>query len=131
MHAVGAGSDLGIKSFACRGQRIGVGHLENAGDPAHHGAKRTGLEVFLVGEARLAEMHLGVDDAWEDVETTAIHNVGGIVADLAQSSDAALADGDVEETHAVVIDHGGVLENGVVLRHVCGPRPDWFVVRHR
>ncbi len=32
-------------------ERIGVGHLEDGSDAAHHGAARTGLEIFLVRPA--------------------------------------------------------------------------------
>ena len=48
--------DLGALALRRGGERIGVRHLEHAGDAAHHRRARPALEVFLVGEAGLAEI---------------------------------------------------------------------------
>ena len=48
------------------GERLGVGHLEDRGDAAEDGAARTGFQVFLVFQPRLAEVYLGVDDSRQD-----------------------------------------------------------------
>ena len=60
--------DLVGKRLGGDRQRVGVGHLEDGGDAAHHRGARAGLEVFLVLGAGLAEMHLRVDDAGQDVQ---------------------------------------------------------------
>ena len=79
MHAVGGAGDLVLEGFAGRRQRDGVGHLEDAGHPAHDRRKRAGLEIFLVLEAGLAEMDLGIDDTGKDGEARAIDRlVGGL-----------------------------------------------------
>jgi hypothetical protein len=77
VHAAGGAGDLVLEGLAGGGQRVGVGHLEDAGDAAHDRGERAGREVFLVLEAGLAEMHLGVDDAGEDVEAGAVVDFGG------------------------------------------------------
>ena len=53
-------------------QRVGVGHLEHRRDAAENGGARAGLEVLLVGQARLAEMHLAVDHAGQDMQPAAV-----------------------------------------------------------
>ena len=66
VHAVlGAGQLVGQRLGRGR-VRIGVRHLEDGGDAAQHRAARAGLQVFLPLHARLAEVHLGVDDAGQD-----------------------------------------------------------------
>ena len=77
MHAVAAALHLVGEGCLGDGQGIGVRHLEHRGDAAHHGAARTGFEVFLVGQARLAEMHLGVDHAGQDVQALAVDHLAG------------------------------------------------------
>ena len=76
MHAVMAALHLVGEGRLRDGQRVGVRHLEHGGDAAHHGAARAGLEVFLVGQAGLAEMHLGVDHAGQDVQAPAVDHLG-------------------------------------------------------
>lgn len=44
--------------------RLGVGHLEEARDAAGHRGARFALEIALVGQSRLAEVHLVVDHSW-------------------------------------------------------------------
>ncbi len=91
----GAGELVG-KRIGGNRQRVGVGHLEDGGDPAHDGGARTGLEVFLVFGAGLAEMHLRVDDAGQDMEAGAVdHLAGALAGNCAERRDAAAADADV------------------------------------
>jgi len=119
MHAAGGAGDLVGESLTRGGQRIGVRHLEDAGDTAHDGRERAGREVLLVLETGLAEMHLGVDNAWEDVEALAVGgDVGGVGSQRAERGNAAGADADVGGMRAVLIDDGAVLEDRVVVRHV-------------
>ena len=58
-------------------RRVGVGHLEHGGDAAEHGRARSRLEVLLVDRPGLAEMHLAVDHAGQDVQPGAIDALAG------------------------------------------------------
>ena len=57
--------------------RVGVRHLEHRGHPAEHGRARTRLEILLVDGARLAEMHLAVDHAGQDMQPRAVDALAG------------------------------------------------------
>ena len=81
--------------------RLGVGHLEHRRDAAEGRRGRAGGEVFLVLEAGLAEMHLGVDDAGQHMQTAGIQHFGGAAVDRADGGDAAGANGDVRRRDAV------------------------------
>ena len=114
MHAVTAGLHLAGEGLLGDGQRIGVRHFEHRGDAAHHRAARTGFQVFLVGQARLAKMHLRVDHAGQDVQALAVDHLGGRgLSERADRSDAAIGDGDVAHALAVLIDHGAGFQNGI------------------
>ena len=69
IHAPAPALYLVRQSICAHGHRLGVRHLEHGGDATKHGRPAAGLEVFLVLEPRLAEMHLGIDDTWQDVQT--------------------------------------------------------------
>ena len=99
---------LSVKVCFGDGQRIGVRHLEHRGDAAHHGAARAGLQVLLVGQAGLAEMHLGVHHAGQDVQALAVDHLGRRrpAPSAADRGDAAIGDADVAHALAVLIDHG-------------------------
>ena len=77
MHAAGGAPHLVGKRGLAGGQRIGVGHFEDGGDAAQHGRARAGLQIFLVLQPRLAEMHLAVDDAGQDVQAAAVDRLAG------------------------------------------------------
>ena len=77
MHAVMAAFDLVGQSFGVNRQWIGVRHLEHRGDAAHDRGERSRFQVFLVGQARLAEMHLGVDDARQQMQAPAVDHFAG------------------------------------------------------
>ncbi len=58
-------------------------------------------------QAGLAEMHLGVDDAGQDMQALAVDHLacaGGVKR--AQRCDAAIRDADVAHAFAVLIDDG-------------------------
>ncbi len=107
MHAMAAKPDLAGEGFFRDRQRIGVRHLEYRGHPAHDRAARARLQIFLMGQPRLAEMHLRVHHAGQDVQALAIDDLGR--ARLPQSADfgdAASANADVADPLAVLADHG-------------------------
>jgi hypothetical protein len=107
MHAVAAAPDLVGEGRLGNGQGIGVRHFEHGGDPAHHGAARSRLQIFLLGLARLAEMHLGVDHAGQDVQALAVDHLAAVACpEAADRRDPATTDADIANTLAVLIDHG-------------------------
>ncbi len=94
MHAFARPRELVVHRGTCRGRRIGVGHLEDAGDPAQHGGAAAAFQVFLVLVAGLAEMALAVDDAGQDVQPLGVEGLGRLGA--AQRPDG----GDLAGAHA-------------------------------
>ena len=72
MHAVACPRRPCRRGRLARRLRLGVRHLEDRRDAAHDGGAGAAFEVFLVVEAGLAEMHLRVDHARQDVQAAAI-----------------------------------------------------------
>ena len=74
----------------------GVGHVEHAGDAAGDGGAGAGFEILLVLEPGLAEMHLGVDEAGQDVQAGGVdRGLGRRPREVADGGDAPAAHGDV------------------------------------
>ncbi len=115
MHAVMRALDLVGQRLGIGRRRIRVGHLEHRGDAAEHGAARAAFQVFLVGEAGLAEMHMAVDHARQEVQAAAVdHFAGRGAREVADGGKPAGTDTKVPRALAVVIDHGAALEDQVV-----------------
>jgi len=115
MHAVMATPDLIRQGFRVHGQRIGVGHLEYGGDPAHHCRKRAALQVFLVGKPGLAKMDLGVDHPGQQVQPAAInHLAGGSLRQIADGGETAGTHAEVTQAFAVMVDDRAAFEDQVV-----------------
>src|SRR6185312_3139213 len=107
MHAMPAALDLVGEGLLRHRQRIGVRHLEHGGHPAHDRAARARLQIFLVGQPGLAEMHLRVHHAGQDMQALAIDDFGGArPPQSADFGDAARANADVAHALAVLVDHG-------------------------
>ena len=68
---------LSASASARGGERIGVRHFEHGGDAAQHRAARAGFQVLLVGQAGLAEMHLAVDHARQQMQAAAVDRLAG------------------------------------------------------
>ena len=68
MHAPAPAPDLIGEHLRAHRRGLGVRHLEHSGDAAKHGGPAAGFEVFLMLQPRLAEMHLGIDDARKDMQ---------------------------------------------------------------
>ena len=119
MHAMTRALDFVGERLRGHRQRIGVWHFEHRGDAAHHRAARSGFQVLLVGEARLAEMHLGVDHARQDVQATAVDRLpAGFPVQIAERSDPPARNADIAGDFAVLIDDNPALEDEIVsLRH--------------
>ena len=120
MHAVGRARHLVGKRGFARRQRIGVGHLEDGGDAAQHRRARARLQIFLVLQPRLAEMHLAVDHARQDVQAGAVDDfAGGATRQVADRRNAPGDDADITPAGTVMIDHRAARQDQVVgLRHV-------------
>ena len=58
---------------------LGIGHFKNARHAAHHGGQRTGLQIFLMFNARFAEMNLRVDDARQNGETGGVDMLATLI----------------------------------------------------
>ena len=71
----GGAAQLIVQRRLVDGVGVGVRHLEEGRDPAHGGAGRAGRQVFLVLEAGLAEVDLGVDDAGQDGEAGGVETL--------------------------------------------------------
>ena len=105
MHAVAAARDLVGQRLGVRRGRIGVRHLEHCGDAAEHGGARAGLEILLLGQPGLAEMHLGVDDAGQHVQALRLdHRAPGGAGEVADRRDPAAGYADIAYTLAVLVD---------------------------
>ena len=66
--AAGSGpTELIVEGLDGGGLRHGVGHVEEGGDATCSGSTALALDVGLVGQAGLTEMHMAVNDARQDV----------------------------------------------------------------
>ncbi len=108
-------ADLVGKRLGRDGQRLGIGHFEDGGDAAHDRGAAAGFEVFLVLGAGLAEMHLGVDDAGQDVKARCNRSSRppGEVGETADPGNAAVADRHIADAHAIMVDDGSAFQNEI------------------
>ena len=114
MHPPLCARDLIGDVGARRGERLGVGHFEHAGHAAKDRRARAGLQILLVRRAGLAEMHLRVDDARQNVQPRAIDALARVNArQIADLGDSAAGHADVAAAFAVVIDERAVYQNRV------------------
>ncbi len=130
MHAAGGAPHLVGERCLAGSERIGVGHFEDGGDTAEHRRARTGLQIFLVLQAGLAEMHLAVDDTGQDVQAAAIDRLTGrSLAEIADSGDAPCPHADIAPALAVMVHHSAACQDEVeggchgasnLLRGECG-----------
>ena len=68
-----------------------------------------------MGEAGLAEMHLGIHHAGQQVQAAAVdHLAGGGTCEIADRRKTVGANADIAQGHAVMVDHGAALEDQVV-----------------
>ena len=94
--------------------RLGVRHLEHGGDAAQHRRPAAGRKIFLVLEAGLAEMHLAVDHAGQDVQAGGVDGLAGEpFADRADLGDAAVPHANIGKPLAVMIDDGSAFEHEI------------------
>ena len=72
MHAPAPARDLVGERLGAHRRGLGVRHLEHGGDAAKHRRPAAGFQILLMLEPWLAEMHLGVDDARQDMQAGGI-----------------------------------------------------------
>ena len=93
-----AGGDrvLGGEDFGGAGRRNGIRHVEHGGDAAESGGRRSARPILLVRIARIAEMHMHVDGARQDMQAGGVERLArrrhGFVG--ADRKDTAVLDGD-------------------------------------
>src|SRR6202008_2754728 len=78
VHAPARPRELLLDRGGAGRRRGGVRHLQDGGDAAQHGGATAALKILLVFVSGLAEMHLRVNDAGEDVQTRRVENLGGL-----------------------------------------------------
>src|SRR5262249_2488475 len=84
-------------------------------DTAHDGGAAARLQVLLVLQPRLAEVHLRVDHARQDVEAASVDDLGRRGAgEVAQCRNPSTADADVPLRPPVMVDDGAAVEDEVV-----------------
>ena len=98
-----------------RRRRIDVGHFEYGRHTAHRGGGGPRLPIFFVCVAGLAEMHMRVDGAGQDMHAGRVERFRRrrhrrIVAD---GEDLAVLDGEAAFAHAVGIDERAVAQDDV------------------
>ena len=75
MHAARRPRDLIGERLGGYGRRIGIRHVEHRRDAAQHGGAAAAFQVLAILAAGLAEMHMAVDDAGQDVQARARRNM--------------------------------------------------------
>ncbi len=115
VHAMRAAPDLVGERLLGDRQRIGVRHLEHPRDAAHDRGARAGLQILFLRQAGLAEMHLRVDHAGQDMQALAVDDFGGARAGKrADGGDAPVLDRKVAQALAVLIDDRAGLQDHIV-----------------
>ena len=101
--------ELGLQRVEGHRLRIGVRHLHEAGDAAGHRGARLGGHIGLVGQARVAKMHLVVDHAGHEREAGGIDHLCVGRADLGSDLlDASVDDQQVALRHLAFVHHAGI-----------------------
>jgi|GEM_PF-27836 len=128
MHAALRARDLVFERRGIRGQGEGVRHLEDGGDPSEDRRAGARLEIFLVRRARLAKMHLGVDDTWQDVKAGGADGLSGIPArKIPDFGDLAAPDADIARADSGMVNHRAPLQDHVeAARHWRVPYKNWL-----
>ena len=81
---------------------------------------RACLQIFLMRGTRLAEMHLGVDHARQNMETRDVDRLAGAGArEIADFSDFSIRDTDVTHAHASMVDDRTALQDHVEASRHC------------
>jgi hypothetical protein len=106
---------LGGQRLGVAGRRNGVRHVEHRGDAAEGRGRGSARPVLLVRIARVAEMHVHVDGAGQNVQAARIEGLARERHRLvgADRDDAAVLDRDAGCDHAVMRHHRAVADDEV------------------
>src|SRR5262245_61478097 len=100
--------------------RLGIGHLKDSGDAAHHRTARAGFEILLVSQAGLAEVHLGIDHTRQNMQASTIDGLArGGLRQVTKCRDASTRNAKIARAFPVVIDDSPTLEDQIVA--LCHP----------
>ena len=117
VHALDGHSLLVAECLEGGGLRLGVGHVEDGGDASIGGSTALALHGGFVGEPWLAEVYVGVDDAWQHVSSLGVYNsIEGTSADSGADSFgydfvyAVVVDDEVGFLPRAFIDDGAALD---------------------
>ena len=114
IHAPAPAPHLIGERLSAHRRRLGVRHLEHGGDAAEHGRPAAGFQVLLVLEPRLAEMHLGIDDAWQDMQAGRVQGPAGVLGgEGANRDDSAVFHSDIGRPFAGMIDEGRAFDEEI------------------
>ena len=115
VHAMQTARNLVGEGLGGGRQRIGVRHFEHRRHPAQHSRARARLQIFLMGQARLAKMHLGVDDPRQDMQPRAVDALPGArLREIADGGDAPARNAHIALALAIVVDERSVFENVII-----------------
>ncbi len=113
-HSPAPARDLVGQSLRAHRCRLGVRHLEHGGGAAEHSRAAAGFQILFVLEPRLAEMHLRVDHAWQDMQAAGIEHPRRIARrQAADRGDASAAHANIGMAFASMIDEGRALDDEV------------------
>ena len=114
VHAVLGTGEFVLKRFRVRRRGIGVRHFENSRHAPHDGRAGARFQILLVLHTRLAEMHLAVDHARQQMEPRAIDHLARLVfAYRANCRDPSAADPYIALTDPVLINYCSAFENEI------------------
>ena len=112
MHAVRRAPHLVGQGLGSHRQGIGIGHLEDAGDAAHDGGAAAGLQILLVLGTWLAQMHLAVDHAGQDMQAGTVDHLARLRGcELPDADDSPARYRDIALAHPVVVHHRAISED--------------------
>ncbi len=114
IHPPAAACDLARQGFSAHRRGLGVRHLEDRRHAAEHGRQAARLQIFLVLEPGLAEMHLRVDHARQHVQASGIDGLGGLGrGQAADGGDPAVFNADIGEAFPGMVDEGGAFDEEI------------------
>ena len=114
IHAPAPAPDLIGERLRAHRRWLGVRHLEHGGDAAEHGRPAAGLEIFLMLEPRLAEMHLGIDDARQDMQAGGLQGPACVLGgEGANRDNSAVFHADIGCPFAGMIDEGRAFDEEI------------------
>ena len=93
---------------------VGVRHLQEGGDAPEQGGAAPALQILLVGEARLAEVDLGVNRPGQDREPARLHRPRGLALHDPDRGDPAVPHREVALERPLAGREAGVAEEEVV-----------------